>query len=72
MYFFALPRVVLAGFSSSTVESAMPAEDPYDKDDPDPNFLLTVHGYIMDMRRVKGDDGDKDQVDHLSKSKHPS
>ena len=50
----------------------MPAEDPYDKDDPDPNFLLTVHGYIMDMRRVKGDDGDKDQVDHLSKSNHPS
>ena len=33
----------------------MPAE--YEKD---PNFLLTVHGYVMGMRRVKGDDGDKD------------
>ena len=40
----------------------MPAEDPYDKNDPDPNFMLTVHGYVMGMRRVKGDDGDKDQI----------
>ena len=48
--------VYAAGFSSSSAE-AMPAE--YEKD---PNFLLTVHGYVMGMRRVKGDDGDKDQI----------
>ena len=28
----------------------------------DPNHQLTVHGYIMGLRRVEGDDGDADQI----------